>query len=180
MSSWKTTNSKLIHQTPWFKIIEDKVSIPNGNVLTYTYLEKTSAAVAVVAVNESGAILLHKQYLYPLKETLWTLPCGHCDDDKPLKAAQRELFEESGLEGDEWRELGKFYSAAGISKNIGYCFSVHVSGNDARNHDDIEIIGEQRFFSVREIRSMLNNFDITDGFSLVAIYRYLDTLEKQR
>lgn len=177
MTDWETTATKLIHETPWFRIIEDKVSIPEGKTLTYTYLDKRNPSAAIIAVNGDGDVLLQRQYTYPIKHTIWTIPGGHCEDDEPpLAAAKRELEEETGLKSDDWQETGMFYVAAGISKNIGYSFIAHVSEHDVHNNDPEEVISDQMFVSVDKLREMLQSAEIVDAFSLIPIYRYLDTL----
>jgi 8-oxo-dGTP pyrophosphatase MutT (NUDIX family) len=64
-------------------------------------------AVAVVAMNEQGEVMLVHQYRHPAGGTLWELPAGLLDlaGEDPLHAAQRELAEETDLEAASWRTL---------------------------------------------------------------------------
>ena len=172
MTDWRTLSTKTVHQTAWFKLTEDKVLNQNGKELTYTYLEK-GPSVGVVVVNENGDLLLQKQFAYPIKKVMWAIPAGFCDTDEPIKAAQRELYEETGLESDEWKSLGMFYSAAGLSNDPCYGFVTRVNGNNIKKRDKDEDLRVQQFVSESETRRMLNEFEIIDGFSIIPLYRYL-------
>ena len=64
-------------------------------------------AVAVVALDDNGDVVLIRQYRHPVGERLWELPAGLVDHDgeDPLEAAKRELVEEVGLEATDWSVL---------------------------------------------------------------------------
>ncbi|MCR8669870.1 NUDIX domain-containing protein [Agrococcus sp. HG114] len=77
-------------------------------------------AVAVVAMNEQGEVMLVHQYRHPAGGTMWELPAGLLDleGEDPLTAAQRELAEEADLEADEWRTLLDISTTGGGSSEI--------------------------------------------------------------
>jgi ADP-ribose pyrophosphatase len=74
-------------------------------------------AVAVLAEDEAGRVLLIKQYRHPIGFRDWELPAGLLDveGEEPLAAARRELAEEADLEAAEWSELTRFFSSPGGS-----------------------------------------------------------------
>ena len=56
----------------------------------------------VVPVSKDGKIFLISQYRYPMNETTIELPAGKLEkNEDPLIAAQRELKEETGLNGNQ-------------------------------------------------------------------------------
>lgn len=77
-------------------------------------------AVAVVAMNEQGEVMLVHQYRHPAGGTLWELPAGLLDleGEDPLAAAQRELAEETDLEAGSWRTLVDLSPSGGGSTEI--------------------------------------------------------------
>ena len=64
-------------------------------------------AVAVAAVDETGKLVLIRQYRHPVGARLLELPAGLIDKpgEDPLEAAKRELLEETGLAADRWSVL---------------------------------------------------------------------------
>ncbi|QUW19518.1 NUDIX hydrolase [Agrococcus sp. Marseille-Q4369] len=77
-------------------------------------------AVAVVALNELGEVMLVHQYRHPAGGTLWELPAGLLDveGEDPLAAARRELAEETDLEAASWRTLVDLSPSGGGSTEI--------------------------------------------------------------
>ena len=79
-------------------------------------------AVAVLPIMDNGDLVLLKNYRHPIKDSILEVPAGLIDDidrlgsDKieiELKAAQRELKEETGYTADEWSCAGEFYTSPG-------------------------------------------------------------------
>jgi ADP-ribose pyrophosphatase len=74
-------------------------------------------AVAVVALDDDGNVVIVNQYRHPVGARLDELPAGLLDvkGEQPLDAAKRELAEEAGLVADEWNVLVDMHSSPGFS-----------------------------------------------------------------
>ena len=74
-------------------------------------------AVAILAEDARGRILLIRQYRHPIGYRDWELPAGLLDIDgeEPETAARRELAEEADLEARDWSQLCSFFSSPGGS-----------------------------------------------------------------
>jgi 8-oxo-dGDP phosphatase len=94
----------------------DQVRMPDGEVAPRDVLEHPGA-VAILALDETGQVLLIRQYRHPAGRLLWEIPAGLRDvAGEPLPAAaQRELREETGYTAREWHVLADCYSSPGIS-----------------------------------------------------------------
>jgi ADP-ribose pyrophosphatase len=74
-------------------------------------------AVAIVAVDGDDRITLVRQFREPTRAWLVELPAGTIDvREEPLATARRELREETGLGGGEWRVLGEFWTTPGFCR----------------------------------------------------------------
>jgi 8-oxo-dGDP phosphatase len=64
-------------------------------------------AVAVVAIDEQGRVLLIRQYRHPVGAYLWEIPAGLLDvaGEDPLDCAHRELLEEAGVRAERLEEI---------------------------------------------------------------------------
>ncbi len=77
-------------------------------------------AVAVLAIDEDGRILLINQYRHPIGLRDWGLPAGLLDveGEPPMDAARRELAEEADLAAEHWSELIAFHTSPGGSNEV--------------------------------------------------------------
>ena len=78
-------------------------------------------AVGIVAVTDTGGVLVVEQHRPPVGESVIELPAGLSGDiagkeDEPLvEAAKRELLEETGYAASRWTELLSGYSSPGLT-----------------------------------------------------------------
>ena len=87
-----------------------------GSEITREYMDH-SGAVAVLAADDEGRVLVINQYRHPIRSRDWELPAGLLDvpGEDPLTAAKRELAEEADLEADHWELLTSLASSPGGS-----------------------------------------------------------------
>jgi ADP-ribose pyrophosphatase len=75
-------------------------------------------AVAVVALDDDGRVLLVSQYRHPVGHRLVELPAGLRDvhGEDPRDTAERELYEEGHLRASDWRVLVDTFSSPGMTE----------------------------------------------------------------
>jgi 8-oxo-dGTP pyrophosphatase MutT (NUDIX family) len=93
----------------------DHVRMPDGEVAARDVVEHPGA-VAVVALDDSGQVLLIRQYRHPVGRLLWEIPAGLRDvpGEPPRVTAERELQEETGYAAREWHVLADSFTSPGI------------------------------------------------------------------
>lgn len=86
-------------------------------------------AVAVVALDPEGCVLLVRQYRHPAGRTLLEIPAGTLERDAatgavedPDGAARRELEEETGYRAGHWERLTDFWTAPGFATERMYLY----------------------------------------------------------
>ncbi|WP_340685726.1 NUDIX hydrolase [Amycolatopsis coloradensis] len=97
----------------------DEVVMPGGGTARREVVEHLGA-VAVVALDEDGAVTLIHQYRHPIGRRLWELPAGLIDKagEDPVGAAQRELVEEVGLSAERWETLVDVAASPGFTDEV--------------------------------------------------------------
>ncbi|PWV69786.1 ADP-ribose pyrophosphatase [Nocardia neocaledoniensis] len=103
---FETVSSRVLYSGAILALRQDQVAMPDGRVAEREVIEH-HAAVAVLALDDDGNVVLIRQYRHPLGTRLLELPAGLLDIDgeDPLTAAKRELAEETGLAAAEWSVL---------------------------------------------------------------------------
>lgn len=92
----------------------DRVVMPDGSTVTRDY-QVHPGSVAVLALDEADRVLVLRQYRHPVRQRLWEIPAGLLDvpGENPLRAAQRELYEEAHVKAEDWRVLTDVYTTPG-------------------------------------------------------------------
>jgi ADP-ribose pyrophosphatase len=98
-------------------------------------------AVAIVAIDADGQIVLVRQLREAVRKELLELPAGTLDEgESPEACARRELREETGLTAGSWRMLGRFWTTPGFCRELMHVFVAEgVSEGDAAPETDESI-----------------------------------------
>ena len=130
-------------------------------------------AVAIVAVDAEGYVALVRQLREPARKRLLELPAGTAEPgEEPLATARRELREECGLSGGEWRELAAFWTTPGFCRERMHVFAAEgVEQGEAAPAPDEEL--ELVRWPVAEVGERLG--EIEDAKTLAGLLLYLRT-----
>ena len=165
---WLTLGSRNVYENPWISVREDRVIRPDGEPGIYGVVHYKNTAVGVLPVEEDHVYLVG-QYRYPLERYSWEIPEGGCpEDEEPLRAARRELREETGLVARNWRKLGEAYLSNSVANEraVWYLATGLVPGE--RQPEGTEVIGVRRV-PLREAVAMARDGRITDALSILAL-----------
>ena len=175
---WKKVDSQEIHKNPWYRIMQDNVIMPSGQLGKYTYI-KRSAGVIIGAVTKDQKIFLVGQYRYPIKKFTWELPMGTLEagEDDIEMAAKRELREEVGVEAENWQQVGQFHYCSGLSEQKGYVFLARKIQLKQAQPDFTEFLTMKKV-SLAEFEAMIVKGEVTDSPSITAFYLLKSFLEK--
>ena len=128
-------------------------------------------AVAIVAVDADDRIVFVRQLREPARKELLELPAGTVDDgEEPLTTAQRELAEETGLHGGEWRHVSSFWTTPGFCSELMHLFFADGVEEGERQPDDDESIELVRM-PVADIVSRLS--ELEDAKTMAGLLLYL-------
>jgi 8-oxo-dGTP pyrophosphatase MutT (NUDIX family) len=123
------------------------------STITREYVDHPGA-VAILALDDAGQVLLIKQYRHPIAARDWELPAGLLDVDgeAPLVGAQRELGEEADVEATEWHLLSEFFtSPGGSNETIRVFLARGLSAKDAFDRFDEEADLEVRWVPLDDV-----------------------------
>ena len=126
-------------------------------------------SVVVLPILPDGRVLLVRQYRYAVGEFLWELVAGHIEPgESPLRAARRELQEETGYHAGQLERLLSFYPTPGFLTEKMHLFrATRLRAGRARPEFDETL--ETRAFALAELRRMLRRGQLQDGKTLVGL-----------
>jgi len=110
--------SDLVYKGWVWDVRSDRVAYGDGEIVR-EYVDHTGA-VAVLALDDDGKVLLIQQYRHPIRHRDWELPAGLLDieGEDPMVAAQRELAEEADLTALNWDLLVSTWTTPGGNSEL--------------------------------------------------------------
>nr|WP_093421436.1 NUDIX hydrolase [Saccharopolyspora flava] len=144
----------------------DEVGMPGGGHARREVVEHYGA-VAVAAIDEQGRVVLVHQYRYPIGRRLWELPAGLMDapGEEPVRTAQRELAEETGMAAEDWSVLVDVATSPGFTDEVVRVFLAtglsEVERPDAVGDEEADLVIER--FPLAEAVRMALAGEIVNG-----------------
>jgi 8-oxo-dGDP phosphatase len=114
--SWPVAATEPLLKHWLLTVRSDKVQMPDNHFAERTVVSHPGA-VAVVALDDGGRVLMIRQYRHPVGYQLWEIPAGLRDaaGEPPLETARRELYEETGWRAREWNVLLDYFTSPGFT-----------------------------------------------------------------
>lgn len=176
IDKWKTLDSKYLIRRPWLTARRDTVRLPDGRVNDEYYVLEYPTWINVIAITRNGDFLMVEQYRHGLGDVFVELCAGVVEDgETPLEAARRELLEETGYSGGEWRLLDTICQNPSTCTNMTYCFLAEgVEQTDIQHLDETEEINV-RLLSEDELLSLLTDGKIKQSLMAAPLWHYFAT-----
>lgn len=173
IKKWTTLESRYIIQRPWLTARVDKVQLPDGRINPEHYVLEYPKWVNIIATTDDGQMVMIRQYRHGYDEVLVELCAGVVEEgETPVEAAKRELLEETGYAGGQWREVMTIGQNPSISDNVTHCFVAEgvekVAGQSLDESEDIEVL----LMSKDEVLNMLINDEQKQALMAAPLWRY--------
>lgn len=178
---WKVLNSEYLAHEPWFTVRREAVELPGGARIPSYYVLEYPDWVNIIARTDDGRFLLIDQYRHGLGRTSYEIVAGVRDpqDATPLDAARRELYEETGYGGGEWKEYMVLSANPATHTNLTYTFLATgvqpLSTQHLEANEDIRI----HLFTFEEVRRLLEE-NCTQALMAAPLWRYVAEHSERR
>ncbi len=168
---WLTKRTDLKYANPWITVEENQVINPSGKPGIYGVVHFKNLAIGIVPVDEEGYTWLVGQYRYPLNEYTWEIPEGGGPIGiDPLKSAQRELREETGLLAERWTYLSRIHTSNSVCNEEGHLYLAQGLTQGPTEFEETEDLKIKKIH-LREALTLVLDNQITDSLSIVGIMK---------
>jgi ADP-ribose pyrophosphatase len=167
----RVLSSQEAYRGPVFWVTTDDVLEPSG-VRVRRDVVRHSGSVVVLAVEDNAPqarILLERQYRHAAGRFLYELPAGRIDwGESELKAAKRELLEETGFTARKWKRVLRFWASPGfVAEAMSVYLARDLTAGCAEPEDD-EVINIQ-FIPVKKAVAMVLGGRIQDAKTIAGV-----------
>jgi ADP-ribose pyrophosphatase len=167
----RVLSSRESYRGPVFWVTTDDVLEPTG-VRVRRDVVRHSGSVVILAVEHASAqprILLEKQYRHAAGRFLYELPAGRIDEgENELKAAKRELLEETGFTARKWKRILRFWASPGFVAEAMSIYLAHELTAGVAEPEDDEVINIQ-FVPLKKAVAMVLGGRIQDAKTIAGV-----------
>ena len=173
----KLISSEERYRTPIFWVTQDRALDPDGFEIHRAIVQHHGSAV-MMPVDSKGRILLVRQYRLPARRYLWELPAGRVDaGETVIKAARRELREETGYRARKWKKLVSFWPSPGyVAEKMTIYLATGLEAGDAMPMEDERI--KTKWFTPREIERAIGTGTIADAKTIIGYFLWKGSRSK--
>jgi ADP-ribose pyrophosphatase len=123
-AEFRKLSERPLLQTKLLDIAVGTFEAPDGQRFERDVVHHPGAVIVVPYDDDTGEVVLVRQYRAPLDSQLLEVPAGKRDvKDEPTElTAVRELAEETGLEAGTMELIGHFFNSPGFSDEESWCY----------------------------------------------------------
>ena len=171
MNDWQTLTTTIVYDNPWIEVSHRQVITPGGTEGIYGKVHFKNIAVGVLPLDDEGYTWLVGQYRYTLDQYSWEIPEGGCPlGEEPLKAARRELLEETGITAARYTRLYDSYTSNSVTDEYAVAYLAEgLTFGEARPEPSENL--QLKRVPLTEAIAMVHRGEITDMFSMVTLLK---------
>lgn len=169
---WHTLSAKVVHKNPWYHIVHETFVTPVRTIGNYFIVTPhgTGKSVAIVPIVD-GKIIFVQQYRYVLKKRQLELPTGGTERGyTSYRAAQKELYEETGYRATKLEKVGAFFPWSGpLREQCTVYLATTFSSVGAQCLEETEVGMKVVPIEIAAAYAMVDAGTITDGMTLATL-----------
>ncbi len=180
----RVLSSDLRYEGPLFRIYTEQVKEHAGKVQRRDII-RHNGSVVILPVDRSRSkrdpdIVLERQYRHAAGQFLYEVPAGKMEPgENRLRAAKRELLEETGYTARKWTHLTRYFASPGFLGEWMQVFLAEdlIPGPSAPEDDEsIELLR----VPLSELLRLIDRGQVQDGKTLISVLSFARSLGKKK
>lgn len=168
----KTVRKHYIYEGKIINVRCDEAELPDGKPCKREIVEHSGGAA--VLCEYEGKIAFVRQYRYAYGEELLEIPAGKLEKgEDPMRAAMRELSEETGFKAERLELLTVLYPSPGYTNEKIYLYAAHGVKRGTRHLDEGEFL-DVEMIPAQDALEMTRSGALQDAKSVTALLLYLN------
>ena len=152
-------------------LYRDEVRLPNGAQSVREVL-RDCRAVCVIPIDSQGMVTMVRQYRYAHSKVLMEIPAGKLDAGEQFReAAERELFEETGIRAGRYTFLGEIYTTPAFVDEVIYMYAATELYESGEQHLDSDEFLNVEKIALSELVDMTLRGEIRDAKTQTAVLK---------
>jgi 8-oxo-dGDP phosphatase len=169
---WTVHGERTLYDSDWLRLALVDVELPSGERFEHHVVRIPRPASATVVRDSERGVLLLWRHRFVVDSWGWEVPAGRMEPgESPEDAALRETVEETGWRPGRLDYLGAYHPLPGAIQQTFHLFV--ADGAEQVGDPDADEAERVEWLPVEEVRKRLGDGSISDGFTLVALYRAL-------
>ena len=161
-------SSETLYEGSVLKLKADKVKLPN-NETSRRVTVSHPGGVVIIPITNDGLFVLVEQYRYAVGQKLLEFPAGRLNPpEDTMKAALRELREETGYTTENIKFLGHIFTAPGFCSEKLFIYLANDLIPGELDTDEDEFV-KPIHLSPEELKSKILNGEICDAKTIAGL-----------
>lgn len=168
--------SRTLYRNAHMRIVEDRFTSAGANE-SFIKIVNRRDGVCVISIDAGGNLILVNQFRPAIKRSTLEAASGRINPgESKLKAAKRELREETGFVAEKWTYLGKFYPKTALLSQLNHLFLAQELDYVGQALDEDEVISVIKV-PLSQALAWVKRGRILEASTLIGLFRALDHLQ---
>jgi ADP-ribose pyrophosphatase len=170
--AWETRDTDTAYSCPGFDVVHEAVRLPDGTETTFDSVDEPPAVV-VLPFTPDREVVVIEEWRQAVKRVNRGLPAGTVEpDERPEKAARRELEEETGYTTERVEHLTTVEPLNGLTNSVHHHFVAHgcqLAGDQHLDENESIRVDTAAF---EDLLAALAADELRDGRSALCLLYY--------